>query len=423
MKAKHIVNVLTLLIALGSISFFVMQPDAQTTEDPWEAWVDEQTDTVLKSAGEIDEARRLEMRARIQARFSALANELKNEIASPPQTQDYAILQTVKELRDAYDEGYNRKHKDTTVRVSYTVGDAEILAYDENIQLAEVDAKYPRNAWLQMLLDKGVKIENADAYWEYLFLRDTLVHLERQPNAWTSGLFGIPTTEDWETYKVAYVARELGQIQKRLKEKKDKQAWIEIPREFHNLFPENKVHTKVFRSYGDPMLLEHLKVPQTVKALRDAYDEKYNERYAITSGSHSITLDDGTVFTYKVPLPMSEVEAKYPRNAWLQMLLDKGITVDNFEEYWAYLSQRDTLVELEKQPEIWASGLFGIAPTEDWETYRAAYLKQMFEKLHPDRKQAVYFGKVDAEEALKRAQEQLKKLERRQLPLPPLFDR
>ena len=47
----------------------------------------------------MDEARRAEMRASIRAKFAALAAELKNEIASPPQTQDYAILQTVKELR------------------------------------------------------------------------------------------------------------------------------------------------------------------------------------------------------------------------------------------------------------------------------------------------------------------------------------
>ena len=167
MKAKHIVHIFTLLIALGTVAFLVGQPDAQTTKDPWEAWVDEQTDTVLKSTGEMDATRRAEMRTSIRAKFSALAAELKHEIASPPQTRDYAILQTVKELRDAYDEGYNRKHKDTTVRVSYTVGDAEIFAYDESIPLAEVDAKYPRDAWLQMLLDKGITIKKAKAYWEY----------------------------------------------------------------------------------------------------------------------------------------------------------------------------------------------------------------------------------------------------------------
>ncbi|MDE0322613.1 MAG: hypothetical protein OXN27_01710 [Candidatus Poribacteria bacterium] len=441
MKAKHIVHILTLLIALGTVAFLVLQPEAQTAEDPWEAWVDEQTDTVLKSAGEMDEARRAEMRASIRVKFSALAAELKNEIASPPQTQDYAILQTVKELRDAYDEDYNRKHKDTTVRVSYTVGDAEIFAYDENIPLAEVDAKYPRDAWLQMLLDQGITIKNANAYWEYLFLRDTLVHLERQPQVWTSGLFGIPATEDWETYKDAYIVQEIGQIQERL-EKEGHPFILNYDTtlgKYRGLLKEDNVDKYLLHALppdfpkapSPPIFFKDFTVPQTVKALQNAYDKKYNERYAITSGSVSYTLDNGVTFKYNVPLPMSEVDAKYPRDEWLQMLLDKGITIDNFEEYWTYLSKRDELVELEKNPEVWSSKLFGIAPTEDWETYKDAYLKQMLEKLHRhNRKAAVYFGKVDpeealtgAEEALKRAKEQLKKLERSHRPSRPLLDR
>ncbi|MXV76349.1 hypothetical protein F4Z99_19020 [Candidatus Poribacteria bacterium] len=422
MKTKHTVHILTLLFALGTVAFFVARPEAQTTEDPWEAWVDQQTDTVLKSAGDIDEAQRPEMRAKIREKFSALAAELKNEIALPPQTQDYAILQTVKQLRKAYDEGYNQKHKDTTVRVSYTVGDAEIFAYDESVPpLAEVDAKYPRDAWLQMLLDKGITIKNAEAYWEYLFLRDTLVHLERQPQVWTSGLFSIPATEDWETYKAAYIERELDQIQKRLREGQLARVFNidEIVKEHHRHLGKDDAPGKVFRSLQSfPKEIPRVEfskksiivVPQTVKALRDAYDEKYNERYAITSGSVSYTLDNGITFKYNVPLLMSEVDAKYPRDTWLQMLLDKRITIDNFEEYWAYLSKRDELVELEKQPEVWSAGLFGIAPTEDWETYKDAYLKQMLEKLHRrNGKAAVYFGKADAEEALIGAEEALKR--------------
>ena len=380
MKTKHIVHILTLLLALGTVAFFVARPEAQTTEDPWEAWVNAQTDTVLKSAGEMDAARRAEMRATIREKFAALAAELKNEIASPPQTQDYAILQTTKELRNTYDEGYNQKHKDTTVRVSYTAGDAEIFAYDESVPLTEVDAKYPRDAWLQMLLDKGITIKNAEAYWEYLFLRDTLVHLERQPQVWTSGLFEIPATEDWETYKAAYIERELSQIEKRLRKGQLARVFNidEIVKEHHRHLGKDDVPGKVFRSLqGFPKEVPWVEfnkthilvVPQTVKALRDAYDNKYNERYAITSGSVSYTLDNSINFKYSVPLPMSEVDAKYPRDEWLQMLLDKGITIDNFEEYWTYLSKRDELVELEKHPEVWSSSLFGISPTDDWETY------------------------------------------------------
>ncbi|RKU12823.1 hypothetical protein C6503_16695 [Candidatus Poribacteria bacterium] len=429
MKAKHIVHILTLLLTLGTVAFFVARPEAQTAEDPWEAWVDQQTETVLKSAEDIDESQRPEMRAKIREKFSALAAELKNEIASPPQMQDYAILQTVKQLRNAYDEGYNRKHKDTPVRVSYRVGDAEIFAYNKNIPIAEVDAKYPRDTWLQMLLDKGITIKNADAYWGYLFLRDTLVHLERQPQVWTSGLFGIPATEDWETYKAAYIERELDQIQKRLRERQLAPVFNidEIVKEHHRHLGKDDVPGKLFRSLqGFPKEIpwvefnkKHvLVVPQTVKALRDAYDDKYNEKYTITSGSVSYTLN-GVNFKYDVPLPMSEVDAKYPREEWLQMLLNKGITIDNFEEYWTYLSKRDELVELEKHSEVWSSGLFGIAPTEDWETYKDAYLKQMVEKLHRrNGKAAVYFGKADAdaaligaEEALKRSRELIENLE------------
>ena len=272
-----------------------------------------------------------------------------------------------------------------------------------------------------MLLDKGITIKNADAYWKYLFLRDTLVHLERQPQVWTSGLFGIPSTADWETYKAAYIERELDQIQKRL-EKGHSAHYFDLDEVLkeYRLLEKDDVPPKVFRSLqGFPKEIPSVEfktkrhiivMPQTIKALRDAYDKKYNERYTITSGSVSYTLNNGVTFKYNVPLPMSEIDAKYPRGEWLQMLLDKGITIDNFEEYWAYLSKRDELVELEKHPEVWSSRLFGISPTDDWETYKAAYLEQMFEKLHHNKKNAVYFGKVDAEKALKQSQALIEQL-------------
>lgn len=436
MKTKHIVHTLTVLIVIGTVAFFVAPVDAQTaqtTEDAWGTWIDEQTDTVLKSAEEMDDTRRAEMRASIRAKFAALAAELKNEIVSPPQTQDYAILQTVKELRNTYDDGYNRKHEDTTVRVSYRVGDTEIFAYDEKVPLAEVDAKYPRDTWLRMLLEKGITIKTADAYWEYLFLRDTLAQLEKQPQVWTSGHFGIPPTEDWETYKTDYIERELGQIQTRLEKKKQPRilyADDKTLKTYRNLIEEHGGLEDVLRVLPRSIpkgidLSEGFKyvvVPQTVKALRDAYDEKYNEKYAITSGSVSYKREGTTVFKYEIPLLMSEVDKKYPREKWLQMLLDKGITIDNFEEYWAYLSKRDELVALENNPKVWSSGLFGISPTDDWETYKAAYLKQMFEKFHRSSKDKMYFGKADLEDifksttdvdaALKLVLEELEELER-----------
>ena len=314
MKAKHIVHTLSCLIALSLVGFFVMSSDAQVTEDPWEAWIDEQTDTVLKSAGEMDEGRRAEMRASIRAKFSALATELKKEIALPPQAEDDVIL-----------------------------------------QLEQIQKR------LEKLEEKDRRISIFDRLPENYHSR-----LER----------------NWEIERA---------IEKALEDLES----TELPKAL-----------KEFPNAAKKFSMRVLKVPQTVKALRDAYDEKYNERYATTSGSISHTRDGITVFSYQFPLPMSEVDAKYPRDAWLQMLLDRGISIDNFEEYWTYLSQRDTLVELEKQPEVWSSGLFGIPSTNDWETYKEAYLKQMVGKFH---KEIVYFGRADVPEVLRKATEHLDK--------------
>ena len=231
------------------------------------------------------------------------------------------------------------------------------------------------------------------------------------------------------SFKAAYIERELGQIQKRLaKEGHVRLSDLDrVLENYHKLIERSNSPQKWaqvlppdFSKEGPWTVIKPFTGPQTIKALRDAYDEKYNERYAITSGSVSYTRDNGITFKYNVPLPMSEVDAKYPRREWLQMLLDKGITIDNFEEYWTYLSKRDELVELEKHPEVWSSELFGIAPTEDWETYKAAYLDQMFEKFDRGWQDPVYFGKLRAEEALKRSRELMERLEHRK---PSLRDR
>ena len=72
---------------------------------------------------------------------------------------------------------------------------------------AEIDARYPRKAWLQMLLDKGITIENFGAYASYLSKRHTLALLQDNPNLRRTGLLGIPPTDDWTTYKTAYINR------------------------------------------------------------------------------------------------------------------------------------------------------------------------------------------------------------------------
>jgi nitrogen fixation/metabolism regulation signal transduction histidine kinase len=214
MKIRSIVRPLTFLIILGMAALFIVNTDAQTDEDPWDAWVDEQTEAALKSAGEMDDAARAEKRTKIRAKFSALAADLKKVIPSPPQTQKTVspktvtviedtfnteslwdafdafdnpdnivhrnsttrsmkirnkgvqrmlreplpknVPQNVKALRNAYDKAYNERYTAIPEKVTHKLNGDIILAYNTPLDLKKVDAKYPRDKWIQMILDKGI---------------------------------------------------------------------------------------------------------------------------------------------------------------------------------------------------------------------------------------------------------------------------
>lgn len=72
-----------------------------------------------------------------------------------------------------------------------------------------------------------------------------------------------------------------------------------------------------------------------------------------------------------------EIDARYPREAWLQMLLDKGITIGHFGEYASYLSKRHTLAFLKDNPNLRNAGILDILPTDNWETYKASYIDKL----------------------------------------------
>ncbi len=72
-----------------------------------------------------------------------------------------------------------------------------------------------------------------------------------------------------------------------------------------------------------------------------------------------------------------EIDARYPRAAWFQILLDKGITIEHFREYASYLSKRHTLAFLKDNPNLRNAGILDILPTDNWETYKAAYIDKL----------------------------------------------
>lgn len=106
-------------------------------------------------------------------------------------SERYTGPQTVEALMEAFEEKYDRPH----------------LAY-----LARLDEKYPRAEWLAMLLEKGVMFGDYGDYSLFMNSRGMLVNFEEKGD-WVKGARGVPATDDWETFKAAYIDRKAWEFQ------------------------------------------------------------------------------------------------------------------------------------------------------------------------------------------------------------------
>ena len=105
----------------------------------------------------------------------------------PP--EKYTGPQTVEALMEAFDDKYDRPSLDR-----------------------RVDEKYPRAEWLAMLLEKGFIFEELGDYTLFMSVRWSLIHFEEE-GQWRWGVKGVPQTDDWETFKDAYIDRRIWEEQ------------------------------------------------------------------------------------------------------------------------------------------------------------------------------------------------------------------
>ncbi len=133
-----------------------------------------------------------------------LREHIEFDWKAPPVMIKYTGPQNAQELMKALDEDYNNGCPKIEVSISKITG-IETKSYRSNFTTSEIDARYPRDEWLQILLDRGIIIENFHEYVSHLSKRHTLALLEDNPDLRQSGILDIPPTDDWETYKAAYI--------------------------------------------------------------------------------------------------------------------------------------------------------------------------------------------------------------------------
>jgi len=107
--------------------------------------------------------------------------------------------------------------------------------------------------------------------------------------------------------------------------------------------------------------------PQTAAALMEAFDARYNYHAANTKWAMAVETSYGE--KRSIVCTLTDMDTKYPRDAWLHMLLNKGITIENFKAYGECLNIRSGLI-LE---EFHHTG-------DNWETVRTAYIDTQIRK-------------------------------------------
>ncbi len=180
MKRKIVMSMFTFLIIMGCVFFFGSQANSFTF-----------------TFGETME-------------FKQIPSDLPEEYSGP---------QTVQALMDVFDAEYNRVHLKTTIRIS-----ADEHSQSSQFTNNEIEARYPRGEWLKILLDKGFTIQNFRKYASCLTKRHILAFLEDNPDFWKTGFHGMPlfsgmpVTNDWETYKAAYIDKLVNKHLKKIRE-------------------------------------------------------------------------------------------------------------------------------------------------------------------------------------------------------------
>ena len=238
MKYQKPVLALSLLATIGIIAFFVFrvnQPISRTfrsvagdglgtshqkqSENPWQAWVEKQTDETTKNMVAANKKHRqikyppeaseiAKWRTDIHTHMTKHADMMKEKYPSPTAMEangDGLSTEVTVTVEDVPSERYTGPQ---------TVG-ALMAAFDETYDrpnLTKVDEKYPRAEWLAMLLDKGVILGDYGDYSLFMNERWNLVHFEEDGH-WRWGVEGVPQTDDWETFKAAYIDRKAWEFQ------------------------------------------------------------------------------------------------------------------------------------------------------------------------------------------------------------------
>lgn len=82
--------------------------------------------------------------------------------------------------------------------------------------------------------------------------------------------------------------------------------------------------------------------PQTVDALMKAFDTKYTSR--ASNAEWATVMETSFGEKRKIEVSLEDMDVKYPRQEWIQILINKGFTIENFKDYFRLLNLRSNII-------------------------------------------------------------------------------
>ncbi len=108
---------------------------------------------------------------------------------------------------------YEGPHPQTPEAILAAFADIPLVNFIRPEDQQKWNEKYPATEWLQMILDKGIIIEDADDFQQYMLARQRLILHESKSEKWMPKTYFGTTFNDWESYKTAYIDREIWKCQ------------------------------------------------------------------------------------------------------------------------------------------------------------------------------------------------------------------
>lgn len=130
--------------------------------------------------------------------------------------------------------------------------------------------------------------------------------------------------------------------------------------------------------------------PQTVKSLMSTFDTEFDDCI--------VKITVGIVEGKSSSLPLGEIDKRFPRAQWLQLILDNGLTIENFVHYASCLSKRHILAFLEDNPDFQKVNFFGIPPQDDWNKYVTTFVRDIIDTEKKVREQDEQIQKAEVTE-------------------------